>query len=55
MRVSAADDGVKAVPIDWLSLGTLVVVMQSSIGSNLITNDGRPFGYVAEDGLTPVK
>ena len=55
MRESAAGEGAKTVPVRSLSLGMPVLVMVNKNVWGLIVRDGRPLGYVAEDGLAPVK
>jgi hypothetical protein len=50
-----AADGTKGIAVQRLSFGTLVVVIESSDGWDLIAREGRPLGYVAHAGLAPVQ
>ncbi|MEH2567741.1 caspase family protein [Bradyrhizobium sp. AZCC 2289] len=52
---SIVGDGAKGIAVHRLNFGTLVVVMKSANGWDLIAREGRALGYVAHASLAPVQ
>jgi uncharacterized caspase-like protein len=52
---SVVADETKRISVQRLSVGTLVVVMKSENGWDLIAREGRAVGYVAHASLAPVQ
>jgi WD40 repeat protein len=48
-------DGTKGAVVDRLPIGTLVMVVKSSNGWDLIASEGKSLGYVTHAGLAPVQ